>query len=486
MTGAIRGRIIISHWLVVLLVLLILGPTAYWLMVSTLKKQSFQQLSFLATHMAGMVDTRMQWFSQQLADLARDPLIRSFPETARIPAVSDLFIRRKQLFPVMAYLDAEGWEEVRVVKGVQQADIGPFANKELFEQAKDHANSLLSQHPRLSPWAGEPVVPVVYGIRRYFGDEFVGALYAELRLDKLTRFLGTIPVGRTGFLLLFDRQRRLLYHPDRQMIFRHLTPSDKDSSWIQEAFKDKSGVAEGSVMGLEALVGYAPVKSLDAVLVAVLPLDEFFDAPNRMKKTIAFAVVLLLGVAAFIARWYAARLTRPLLQLTRLAGQVASGVLPEQVDVPKTGDEIDQLAESFKQMVTELRYSMVSRQYLDRILAVMNDALLLVGLDGKIRTANRAACELLALPEEDLTGRQLESLFVVEETTGEPWLQVLLAQPGARQTRQMLKTGDKLRPVRFTWSVLADATGRVREVACLFSPLSETYSEKTDLHQGQE
>ncbi|RMF42837.1 MAG: sensor histidine kinase [Deltaproteobacteria bacterium] len=485
MSGSIRNRIVLSHWLVVLLVLLLLGPTACWLLSGELEKQRFQELDFLASHMAGMVDNRLEWYSRQLSDLVRDPLIRSFPETARVPAVADLLGRQREVFPVMVYMDAKGWEEVRVVHGQPQVYLAPFDDQAFFSSVEKKPNRIVTGKPLKSALSGEKVIPMGYGIRRYFGDRFIGALYGELRLSRLTSFLGTVPVGRTGFILLVDEQRRLLYHPDAEKVFAPLAKPGNGQDWVQMALDGERGVGEGEILGVEVLLGYAPVKSLNAALVAVLPMEEFLEAPNKMKKAILLVMAVLLVVAALVARWFASRLTRPLLQLTDLAGQIAGGALPEQINIQRTGDEIDQLVDTFGNMLAELRNSMVSRHYLDRILAGMNEALLLVGLDGRVRTANRAACELLGRDQTDLVGQQLESLFKVEAQTSEPWLQVLLASPGESRSRQQLKGVDGLIPVNFAWTVLADGSGHVREVACLFSPETKAGLLQSDLGQGQ-
>lgn len=484
MSGSIRNRIVLSHWLVVLMVLFLLGPMAYWLLSGELKNQRFQELDFLASHMAGMVDNRLEWYSRQLSDLVRDPLIRNFPETARVPAVAELLGRQKENFPAMIYMDAKGWEEVRVVHGQNQPYLGFFHGQEIFSAAAGQPNRVVIDKPLHSTLSGENVIPLALGIRRYFGDEFIGALYGELRLSRLTDFLRAVPVGRSGFILLLDGQRRLLFHPDPEKVFSPLARPEKGPDWIQMALDGEKGVGEGELLGIEALIGYAPVKSLDAALLAVLPMEEFLEAPNKMKKAILLAMAVLLVVAALVAHWFASRLTRPLMQLTDLAGQIAGGALPETITIPRTGDEIDQLVDTFGKMLAELRNSMVSRHYLDRILAGMNEALLLVGLDGRVRTANRAACELLGQDQTDLVGQQLESLFQVEAQSSEPWLQVLLASPGESYSRQQLKGVDGLIPVNFAWTVLADGTGHVREVACLFSPDPGDGPSRSDLGQG--
>ena len=59
------------------------------------------------------------------------------------------------------------------------------------------------------------------------------------------------------------------------------------------------------------------------------------------------------------------------------------------------------LADSLIKMIQNLREPIVSRHYVDNIFRTMGDTLIVLGLDGKIRTVNRATCDVLGYEEEE-------------------------------------------------------------------------------------
>ncbi|TYO99659.1 PAS domain S-box-containing protein [Geothermobacter ehrlichii] len=469
MLRSIRSRILASHLGIVLLVLVVLGPTAYYLLKGQLLRQRLANLNFLAGHMAGMVEQRLRQRESDLVQLVAGRLVQDFPETARVSALAEYFSGYQDRFPVIAYMDGKGWEELRVVRGRDLPYLGPFVDAGLFAAARERPNRVVRGTVMQSESLGEAVIPLMYGIRRYFGDEFVGAVYAQVTLADLTGFLRTIEVGRSGYLVLIDREGLILAYPAPGRVMSRLDASGMQDPVVAQALSGRSGEGKGRLFGVEALMAYAPVPDLNATLLAVLPMAEFMEAPRKLRDTILLVIGGLIVAATLLATLLASRLTRPLLALTQTVRRVAAGDLPEKLDIPTTGDEVDQLVESFGQMITELRHSMISRHYFDRILDSMGEGLVLIGLDGHIRTANQVACELIGLREQELVGRNLGDLFAGGDVDEEPWLQVLLGRPEERMGRKILRTATGDVPVRFVWTVLEDPAGRVQEVACLFA-----------------
>lgn len=311
---------------------------------------------------------------------------------------------------------------------------------------------------------------MIYGVQRYFGDEFVGAVFATPPLTELTAFLSRIEVGKTGYLCLVEHSGRILLSPDQSTILTYVSAESQDSLLMKNALAGLTGVTDGELFGVRGLIAYATVENLNASLLVVLPYAELIAAPIKIRNTILLVLAVIFIVGCVAAMLLANRLTRPILKLTRATRQLSAGDFSGQI-VSRADGEIGELVTTFNQMVGELRHSTVSRQYFDRILTHMREGLLLVGLDGKIRNANESACRMIGEIESNLAGRFLEEFFNDEGSHTETWVDMLLSEPGEKSTRKLLKTktsGDL--PVSFVWSVLEDADGSVREVACLFLP----------------
>ncbi len=74
--------------------------------------------------------------------------------------------------------------------------------------------------------------------------------------------------------------------------------------------------------------------------------------------------------------------------------------------------ELRELAGAVNAMRTNLRSSTISRDYLDRLLSSMGEALLITNADGKVERANAAAVELFKQEEAALIGKSADELIL--------------------------------------------------------------------------
>jgi diguanylate cyclase (GGDEF)-like protein/PAS domain S-box-containing protein len=74
--------------------------------------------------------------------------------------------------------------------------------------------------------------------------------------------------------------------------------------------------------------------------------------------------------------------------------------------------ELRELAAAVNAMRTNLRSSTISRDYLDRLLSSMGEALLITAADGKVERANAAAVELFKQEEAALIGKLADDLIL--------------------------------------------------------------------------
>ena len=132
----------------------------------------------------------------------------------------------------------------------------------------------------------------------------------------------------------------------------------------------------------------------------------------------AFWILLGVGVTAvgFGLNWVwrlVARVRRPIEQVTNALNQVASGDLDQRFTKEST-DAPNELVEAFDSMRERLRLSTHSHHYLDRLLASLSEAILVVDAGGAIQSANAAAEELLGAEAnaDALLGLNIDSMIV--------------------------------------------------------------------------
>ena len=163
---------------------------------------------------------------------------------------------------------------------------------------------------------------------------------------------------------------------------------------------------------------------LTGAVAVTLALSERLTARPLLIVGAGVALTLL---AAWLTAVLINRIDRAMTALMTSADRIGRGEHAEPVP-PSGVPEISALEASLERMRQTLAGTTISRDYLDTVLNSMSDAVLVTAPDGRIRTVNSAATELLGRPAAELIGVEFESLvadphaaaFSIERALGEP------------------------------------------------------------------
>jgi diguanylate cyclase (GGDEF)-like protein/PAS domain S-box-containing protein len=149
------------------------------------------------------------------------------------------------------------------------------------------------------------------------------------------------------------------------------------------------------------------VLAVGLLLTVVLVLvRHFYTASLPIILGVGIALSLL---AAWITAFLIGRIDRAMTSLAASAERIGRGLSSEPVrrsGVPEIAD----LEQALENMREALALTTISRDYLDTLLNSMSDAVLVVAPDGRVRTVNAAAAEMLGTERESLAGVGFESL----------------------------------------------------------------------------
>ncbi len=174
------------------------------------------------------------------------------------------------------------------------------------------------------------------------------------------------------------------------------------------------------------------VASADPTAALAIVTDDAMSSIERIvwrRLPPVIASGLLLTLLAGLVMWrMVLRIDRGVAALMHSAEQIGSGHQAEPVTA--TGvREISAIEDSLERMRQALAQTTISRDYLGIVLNSMSDAVLVTSTDGRVRTANRAATQLLGLGLERLVGVDLVSLIAEDHrATFDP--AKVLAAPG--------------------------------------------------------
>jgi adenylate cyclase len=179
------------------------------------------------------------------------------------------------------------------------------------------------------------------------------ALSVRVDLDRTRHFLEAHPFAKTGFITIVDAQAREVFDTARADI--------GDVPLAAEAVTLLNGgtrtIAAGPYIrpdGEPMLGAYAFPRAFDwAILVEKRQRDAYL-AVDRMISSLSHWVFVGLAVAGIGALALAFRISRPIVEIDRVAGEVAKGNFQARVRGVRSHDEIGELARRMDDMVVGL------------------------------------------------------------------------------------------------------------------------------------
>jgi PAS domain S-box-containing protein len=190
------------------------------------------------------------------------------------------------------------------------------------------------------------------------------------------------------------------------------------------------------------------------------------------------------GIVAFLLATF---ISSPIKRITNATEKVAKGNLDPQLEI-KRNDEIGTLASAFNKMTEDLQKTTVSKDYFDNIIESMNDTLVVVSVDGKIKDVNKAICQLLEYSEDELVGKDIDLIVPQEEKFfSNPGFQGLIEQaiPVNREIDYLAKSGRRI-PMLFSAAVLKSKGEKIEGVVCIARDITDRKLFEAALKESEE
>lgn len=268
-----------------------------------------------------------------------------------------------------------------------------------FDGTEKNLNNPVVYDPRLRPWyqtavkAGKPVWTDIYQfigskgtnqlgmsfVAPYFDNqnELQGVLGADFSLTRISEFLRSVKVGKTGKIFIvdkagllvggsfpypsFDKNKQRLKALDIQEPLIAATAHFLNSNFEQFNNINRSEELHFDFEGEQQLVHVAPFNNpfgLPWLTVVVVPEADFMEQININTRTtlmLSFmAVLMAIAIGFFTSKW----IVQPILRLNNAAKKLSGGDWDQTQSLPVArSDELGELARSFDSMSKQLKQS---------------------------------------------------------------------------------------------------------------------------------
>jgi sigma-B regulation protein RsbU (phosphoserine phosphatase) len=216
---------------------------------------------------------------------------------------------------------------------------------------------------------------------------FRGVACSTLLLSDFTKIINSSRAGRNGYIFLLDGSGTRLFSEGSVDVRIGKDGQIEGMNYLESGSPQLRNLALSMTLGASGMTrleiddipvyaAYAPVETLGWSLGVTIPVEEVnvpawrigetilgisSEARGDMNRYIALftavsAAVLLcsLAVIAVLAARFTSSLTGPILALNEGVHEVSGGNLEREVSI-KTGDELEELANSFNTMTSRLR-----------------------------------------------------------------------------------------------------------------------------------
>ena len=217
--------------------------------------------------------------------------------------------------------------------------------------------------------------------------EILGVVEADVTLKVLQSKIISTQVGKLGYVFLLDNRGNIIARPgllpndtrwDQTYDTENLLKSENQQikRIAEEMVGGKTGIQQADLDGEEKYIAYAPITGTDWSLAVAMPLKEIIGPAlateskiasvtettsehiaKKIKNILAMIDGVFVGiiiVVLLIAYFMSRKITKPIHALNKGAKIVGSGDLDYNLNV-KTGDEIEDLANSFNRMTKNLK-----------------------------------------------------------------------------------------------------------------------------------
>ena len=238
----------------------------------------------------------------------------------------------------------------------QSAFIGmDFSEREFMVRSVGSGKPYISEPFRSLRGEGSPVVVFTAPIVGK-GGEVTGILGARVNLleENFLGRLARLKVGEGGNFFLFNKQREMLVHRDREKLPPAVLAQGR-CDLLDRAIAGYQG--SGEAVGPFGIAGLYTFKELDStgwILAAELPLSEAYAPIDRARRLVAYSLSLMVPLALLAVWLFVGRLTAPLLLFAGRVREVG-GECTRYVPIPAQGsDEIGGLVQAFNALMQEL------------------------------------------------------------------------------------------------------------------------------------
>jgi len=336
----------------------------------SLRETERDNLISLSNEVVSSVEKIVQSIYFDVELLSANPLINSKSASneeklSEIKKIQDFY----GIFEDITLIDLDG----NVIISSTYKYRGEWKNKQWYQDAKEGKSSISPAYIILGPY--KVILSATAPVRDEEG-KVIAVIAGQVNMEKIWETTNDIKIGGKGFAFMVNKEGRFVAYPDKEKILTTVPYS----YFIEEIFSKKSGIInyideknEKMIGGFASFSEQKLIEKLGWRLVIAQPEKEAFALINIFQRQVI--IIFLCGLFFLLAISYLLgnEIVIPIKKLITATKKIALGELETKIII-KTGDEIEELSESFNQMAEDLKKSRTALEESKDVLEVRVNA----------------------------------------------------------------------------------------------------------------
>lgn len=255
-------------------------------------------------------------------------------------------------------------------------------------------------------------------------EQIIGICKMVLNLKVTFLPLEKITIGQTGHVSLVGQDNQIIFHEG--VINSGIEFCSEDDFKILMGSKDNWTFIKNMHLHRDNMFvnftsidnSYLLENDIHWFLVMAQAEDEIVIPITKLFRETAIIAGIVLAIFIFLAFIMGGKFVKPIEELRQVAEHIGKGEIDYPINIKTTG-EIEQLAEAFKIMVSNIKDKedmlLREKEYLDSIIYSMRDSLVVFDYEGIILKINQATSYLLGYTQDELIGKNINFLFAENE-----------------------------------------------------------------------
>ncbi len=273
------------------------------------------------------------------------------------------------------------------------------------------------------------------------GGKLLGVVGVDIELDVLSKFIGSLRVGKTGMAFLVDRESNVIAYPDPSEL-KHSDEKGKAAIRLPKLWELSNPVCKKAFDSIEQAKDKTPPQAMikDSAFAAFHVDDEKYYAmftpvqeskiswmigvyiPEKdyfgkiiTNQRINLLLILILSCIATIAGLFVAgRIIRPISELDRQALDITNHHYESEKKIKTSLIEIQRTADTFHEMkkaVITYKKELRKEERIHRTITdTANEAILMINENEKVAYWNTAAYHIFGYEKDQVIGKNLFDL----------------------------------------------------------------------------